>query len=62
MKKVIIMLMAAQEEKAARDAAIKESVKTAVASQKFKINVTSVTPMRATISTTRDTSLPRKNK
>lgn len=56
------MLMAAQEEKAARDAAVKEGVKTAVASQKFKINVTSVTPMRATISTTRDTSLPRKNK
>ena len=57
MKKVIIMLMAAllvtacatltPEEKAARDAAIKESVKAAVASQKFKINVTSVTPMRA---------------
>ena len=35
------------EEKAARDAAVKEGVKTAVASQKFKINVTSVTPMRA---------------
>jgi len=32
------------EEKAARDAAVKEGVKTAVASQKFKINVTSVTP------------------
>ena len=57
MKKVIIMLMAAllvtacatltPEEKAARDAAIKEGVKAAVASQKFKINVTSVTPMRA---------------
>ena len=56
MKKVIIMLMAAllvtacatltPEEKAARDAAIKESVKTAVASQKYKINVNSVKPMR----------------
>ena len=72
MKKVIIMLMAAllvaacatltPEEKAARDAAVKEGVKTAVASQKFKINVTSVTPMCGTISTTRDTSLSRKNK
>ena len=72
MKKVIIMLMAAllvaacatltPEEKAARDAAVKEGVKTAVASQKFKINVTSVPPMRGTISTTRDTSLSRKNK
>ena len=56
MKKVIIMLMAAllvaacatltPEEKAAREAAIKESVKTAVASQKYKINVNSVKPMR----------------
>ena len=36
------------EEKAARDAAVKEGVKAAVASQKFKINVTSVTPMRGT--------------
>lgn len=72
MKKVIIMLMAAllvaacatltPEEKAARDAAFKEGVKTAVASQKFKINVTSVTPMRGTISTTRDTSSSRNNK
>ena len=34
------------EEKAAREAAIKESVKTAVASQKYKINVNSVKPMR----------------
>ena len=58
MKKVIIMLMAAllvtacatltPEEKAAREAAVKEGVKAAVASQKFKINVTSVTPMRGT--------------
>ena len=32
------------EQKAARDAAIKEGVKSAVASQKFKINVTSVIP------------------
>ena len=56
MKKVIIMLMAAllvaacatltPEEKAAREVAIKESVKTAVASQKYKINVNSVKPMR----------------
>ena len=36
------------EEKAAREAAVKEGVKAAVASQKFKINVTSVTPMRGT--------------
>ena len=36
------------EQKAARDAAIKEGVKSAVASQKFKINVNSVTPMRGT--------------
>ena len=35
------------EQKAAREAAIKEGVKSAVASQKFKINVTSVIPMRA---------------
>ena len=72
MKKVIIMLMAAllvaacatltPEEKAARDAAVKEGVKTAVASQKFKINVTSLTPTSATISTTRDTSSSRNNK
>lgn len=58
MKKIIMMLMAAllvaacatltPEQKAARDAAIKEGVKSAVASQKFKINVTSVTPMRGT--------------
>ena len=57
MKKVFMMLMAAllvaacatltPEQKAARDAAIKEGVKSAVASQKFKINVTSVIPMRA---------------
>ena len=49
MKKIIMMLMAAllvaacatltPEQKAARDAAIKEGVKSAVASQKFKINV-----------------------
>ena len=48
MKKVIIILMAAllvtacatltPEEKAAREAAVKEGVKAAVASQKFKIN------------------------
>ena len=72
MKKVIIMLMAAllvaacatltPEEKAARDAVVKEGVKTAVASQKFKINVTSLTPTSATISTTRDTSSSRNNK
>ena len=58
MKKVFMMLMAAllvaacatltPEQKAARDAAIKEGVKSAVASQKFKINVNSVTPMRGT--------------
>lgn len=58
MKKIIMMLMAAllvaacatltPEQKAARDAAIKEGVKSAVASQKFKINVISVTPMRGT--------------
>ena len=58
MKKIIMMLMAAllvaacatltPEQKAARDAAIKEGVKSAVASQKFKINVNSVTPMRGT--------------
>ena len=58
MKKVFIMLVATllvaacatltPEEKAARDAAIKEGVKTAVASQKYKINVNSVTPMRGT--------------
>ena len=57
MKKVFMMLMAAllvaacatltPEQKAAREAAIKEGVKSAVASQKFKINVTSVIPMRA---------------
>ena len=67
MKKVIIILMAAllvtacatltPEEKAAREAAVKEGVKAAVASQKFKINPTS-----ATISTTRDTSSSRNNK
>ena len=34
------------EEKAAREAATKESVKTAVASQKYKIYVTSIKPMR----------------
>lgn len=34
------------EEKAAREAAAKENVKTAVASQKYKINVTSMRPMR----------------
>ena len=72
MKKVIIILMAAllvtacatltPEEKAAREAAVKEGVKAAVASQKFKINVTSVTPTSATISTTRDTSSSRNNK
>ena len=49
MKKVIIILMAAllvtacatltPEEKAAREAAVKEGVKAAVASQKFKIKV-----------------------
>ena len=58
MKKIIIMMMAAllvaacatltPEEKAAREAAVKEGVKTAVASQKFKINVNSVTPLRGT--------------
>ena len=57
MKKVFKKLMAAllvaacatltPEQKAASEAAIKEGVKTAVASQKFKINVTSVIPMRA---------------
>ena len=46
-----VLLMAAcatltPEEKAAREAATKESVKTAVASQKYKIYVTSMKPMR----------------
>ena len=56
MKKIMIMLMAVllmaacatltPEEKAAREAVAKEKVKTAVASQKYKINITSMRPMR----------------
>ena len=57
MKKVIVMLMVGllmascatltPEEKAAREAAIKESIKTTLQSKNYKINVNSVTPMRA---------------
>ena len=56
MKKVIILLMAVllvaacatltPEEKAAREAATKEYVKTAVVTKNYKINITSMRPMR----------------
>lgn len=56
MKKVIIMLMAVllvaacatltPEEKAAREAAVKEYVKEAVIKQEYKINISSMRPMR----------------
>jgi len=56
MKKVVIMLMAVllvaacatltPEEKAAREAAVKEYVKSAVVKQKYKINISAMRPMR----------------